>query len=185
MKRVKRFVGRVIYLFAKHLPESTSNCPFGPKVIRRFCGKMIMNYCGKDSNIQKGAEFLSNMSLGDRSGIGAYSVISHKTIIGNDVMMARDCIINPTNHIISDTLMPMNQQGLEPEKVVIIEDDVWIGSRVIIMPGVHIHHGSVIAAGAVVTHDVPEFSIVGGVPAKVIRYRNAAKINSCKEKMEK
>lgn len=185
MKKMIRFIGRAVYLFAKFLPESTSNALLSPKSIRRFCARLIMNYCGRGANIQKGAQFVSNMSLGDRSGIGAYSIISHKTIIGNDVMMARECIINPTNHIITDTLMPMNLQGLEPEKEVIIEDDVWIGSRAIIMPGVHIHRGSVIAAGAVVTHDVPAFSIVGGVPAKVIRYRNAGKTVSSKDEMKK
>lgn len=54
---------------------------------------------------------------------------------------------------------------------IIVEDDVWIGYRAIIMSGVHIGQGAVIAAGAVVTKDVPPYAIVGGMPAKVIRYR--------------
>lgn len=74
-----------------------------------------------------------------------------------------------------DISRPMNQQGIESVRPVIIDDDVWIGSRAIILPGVHIYRGGVIAAGAVVTQDDPEYAIVGGVPARVIRYRNKAR----------
>ena len=63
------------------------------------------------------------------------------------------------------------QQGNEIEQPVIIEDDVWIGARVTILPGCRICKGSVIAAGAVVTRDVPPYTIVGGVPARFIKNR--------------
>jgi acetyltransferase-like isoleucine patch superfamily enzyme len=56
-------------------------------------------------------------------------------------------------------------------KMVIIEDDVWIGTHSVILPGIHIGHGSVIAAGAVVTKDVPPLSVVGGVQARILRMR--------------
>ena len=59
---------------------------------------------------------------------------------------------------------------------IIIDDDVWIGYRSIILSGVHIGQGAVIAAGAVVTKDVPPYTIVGGVPAKVIKYRFTSEI---------
>lgn len=183
MKKIKRIVGRFLYLFARHLPESTAKITLGAKAIRRFCGRMIMNECGEDANIEKGAQFVSNMKLGKHSGIGANSIIANTTYIGNDVMMARECIINPNNHKIDALDIPMNQQGFEPVKPVVIDDDVWIGSRVIILSGVHVHKGSVIAAGAVVTHDVPRFSIVGGIPAKVIRYRNEARISPSKDEI--
>lgn len=161
-QRVKRFVGRALYCFATRLPESTCKINFGAKNIRAFCGRLIMKSCGKKVNIEKGAIFASDTCLGDYSGIGAYSVISNNTVIGNNVMMARECIINPNNHKIDDINTPMNQQGFEPVKPVVIEDNVWIGSRAIILPGVHVGEGSVIAAGAVVTRDVPNFAIVGG-----------------------
>jgi maltose O-acetyltransferase len=66
----------------------------------------------------------------------------------------------------------MRLQGYEDVEKVCIKDDVWIGSRVTIMPGVTVGVGAIIAAGAVVTHDVPDYTIVGGVPAKVIKSRN-------------
>jgi len=59
---------------------------------------------------------------------------------------------------------------------IVIDDDVWIGANALIMSGVHIHQGAIIAAGAVVTKDVPAYAIVGGVPAKVLKYRFSDKI---------
>lgn len=169
--RLRRMIGRLIYCFASRMPESTCKINLGAKSLRAISGKLIMESCGNGVNIEKGAYFSSDTRLGNHSGIGAFSVIANTTSIGDNVMMARECIINPNNHRVDDTSVPMNQQGIEPVRPVIIEDDVWIGSRVIILPGVHVFKGSIIAAGAVVTHDVPSFSIVGGVPAKVIQYR--------------
>jgi maltose O-acetyltransferase len=74
-------------------------------------------------------------------------------------------------HAFDDQNVPINLQGALPIRAVKIGDDVWIGTRVIIMPGVTIGRGAVIGAGAVVTKDVPSFAVVGGVPARTIRYR--------------
>ncbi len=80
-------------------------------------------------------------------------------------------MIITNTHNFENCDIPMRTQGLKNISVT-IEDDVWIGSRVIILPGIKIGKGSIIGAGAVVTKDVPEYSIVGGVPAKLIRSRN-------------
>lgn len=90
--------------------------------------------------------------------------------IGDNVMMGPDVTILTHTHNIERTDIPMGLQG-SIVKEVIIGNDVWIGMRSIIMPGVTIGNGAVIGAGAVVTKDVPDYAIVGGVPAKVIRYR--------------
>lgn len=170
MSRVKRAIGRVLYEFAVHLPNiNTIN--IGQLFLRQYCAKLIIARCGRNINIRKGARFDSDIELGDNSGIGENSYIYGKTIIGKNVMMGQECIINPRNHIIDNATIPMNQQGLAASKTVVIEDDVWIGCRVIVLPGVIVGSGSVLAAGAVVTKDVPPYAIVGGVPAKVIRYR--------------
>ena len=70
-----------------------------------------------------------------------------------------------------DVTTTMRGQGFQEEKPVHIGDDVWIGGRVIILPGVHIGSHSIIGAGAVVTKDVPEWAIAAGNPAVVKKYR--------------
>lgn len=169
--RIFRLFGRLLFGFSNILPPSQGSINIGQRSLRTLAVRMIVSNCGKGINVEKGARFDSSLEIGDRSGIGENCVITNKVIIGNDVMMAREVLINPGNHNFSDTTIPMNKQGAAPKRCVIIEDDVWIGSRAILMPGVKIGHGSIIAAGAVVTHDVPPFSIIGGVPAKLIKSR--------------
>lgn len=164
--------GKLIYnLIAKHMPLSDSRLSFGSKKLRAFCGKLILNHCGSNVNIEKGAQFSSEISLGNNSGIGVNALISSHVTIGNDVMMGPDCIILTSNHGMERKDVPMWQQHFSAPRPVIIGDDVWIGARVIILPGVHIGTGSVIGAGAVVTKDVAPGSIVGGNPAQLIRMR--------------
>lgn len=167
-----RFVGKVIYnLLGKHMPLSDSRFSFGSKKIRAFCGKLILEHCGDNVNIEKDARFDARTSLGDNSGIGVNAFLSPFVTIGNDVMMGPDCVILTSNHGFESRETPMWKQSFSAPKSVVIEDDVWIGARVIILPGVHVGTGSIIGAGSVVTHDVEPYSIVGGNPAKLIRYR--------------
>ena len=142
------------------------------KTIRYVVCRKIFLTCGKNVNIERGPNFRSglNVSIGDNSGLGINSIVG-KVKIGNDVMMGRDVIIMSISHKFDDCKVPMRLQGSEPEKEVIIGDDVWIGHRVIILPGVKIGDGSIIGAGAVVTTDVPSYAVVGGIPAKLIKYR--------------
>lgn len=74
-------------------------------------------------------------------------------------------------HVFDRTDVCMRLQGPTPYQRLTIGNDVWIGRRVMVMPGVRIGDGAIVAAGAVVTKDVPDYAIVGGVPAKVIRFR--------------
>ncbi|MEA3423389.1 MAG: DapH/DapD/GlmU-related protein, partial [Bacillota bacterium] len=76
-----------------------------------------------------------------------------------------------SNHNFSEKDIPMIMQGDSEPAPVVIEDDVWIGARTVILPGVVIHEGSIIAAGSIVTKDVQAYSIVGGNPAKLIKMR--------------
>ena len=92
--------------------------------------------------------------------------------IGDHVMIARDSVILGKSHESSDVEIPMEQQGNKEQNQSIIEDDVWIGLRVIVLPGLKIRKGCIIGAGAVVTKDTEEFGVYGGVPAKLIRKRN-------------
>ena len=171
MRKFKLLAGRILYLFASHLPESFFWINLGQKQIRGFCGKLILAKCGKQVNIEKGADFPSSVELGDYSGIGIRAQINGKVIIGNDVMMGPDVCIYARNHAFDRTDIPMDRQGFAPEQPVIIGDDVWIGARVIILPGVHIGTGAILGAGAVVTKDVPDYAVVGGNPARVLKMR--------------
>ena len=104
------------------------------------------------------------------SGLGVNCRVHGPLHIGKNVMMGPDVTILTHTHNIERTDIPMGQQGMRVAEVV-IGNDVWIGMRVIIMPGVKVGDGAVIGAGAVVTKDVPAFTVVGGVPAKIIKYR--------------
>jgi len=86
--------------------------------------------------------------------------------IGDGVLIGPRTIIVTMNHIFDRLDIPIREQGLEVQPIV-IEDDVWIGAGCIILPGVQIGRGSVIGAGAVVTHDIPPYSVATGVPATV------------------
>lgn len=127
--------------------------------------------CGAEVNMEKDAIFSQKVTLGDFSGIGINAKIYGECHIGAFVMMGTDVTVITRNHRFDRTDVPMMKQGFEDEKPVYIGDDVWIGDRVIILPGVHIGNGCIIAAGSVVTKDVPRYTVVGGVPAKVIRAR--------------
>lgn len=131
----------------------------------------MLENCGKNVNIESNATFSPKVTLGDYSGIGINAKIYGTCHIGRYVMMGTDVIIITRNHRFDRTDIPMMEQGFEEERPVYIGNDVWIGDRVLILPGVHIGDGSIIAAGAVVTKDVPPYSIVAGVPARKIRDR--------------
>lgn len=90
--------------------------------------------------------------------------------IGNDVMMGPMTVMRASNHRFDATDVPMRLQGHEGGRI-IIEDDVWIGASVVVLPNVRIGRGSIIGAGAVVTKDIPPYSIAVGNPAKIIRSR--------------
>ena len=169
---IKRKIGALIYYsVAQHLPPSYSGMKLGQRKLRQFCGKLMLRSCGKKVNIEKNAMFSSRVSLGDYSGIGVNAKIYGTCTIGNYVMMGEDCTIICRNHKHDRTDIPMMHQGFESERPVTIGDDVWIGDRVTILPGVEIGNGCIIAAGAVVTHSIPAYSIAAGVPARVIRKR--------------
>lgn len=143
------------------------------KRLRRFCVKRIFKYCGKDVNVERGANFGSgrNVVLGDYSGIGINACIPSNTIIGKYVMMGPNCYILSDNHIFESTDKPMMFQGKSESRQTVIGDDVWIGRDVLMTPGRTIAKGTVVAAGCVLSKDYPEYSIVGGNPSKLIKSR--------------
>ena len=161
------------YGFAQYLPASYTLGGKVGKRIRYMLCKHIFKKCGKNVNVERRANFGAGteIEIGDNSGLGVNCMIPNGTVIGNDVMMGENCFIIRHNHIHSHTDTPMNKQGFEPVKTVIIEDDVWIGRNVTIMPGLRIKKGTIIGTCCVLTKNFDEYSIVGGVPGKFLKSR--------------
>lgn len=124
-------------------------------------------------NIEKGAYFGNGCDLwvGKGAGLGVNCQIQRPCHIGENVLMGPDVIIFTMNHAADRTDVPIGAQGMTEKRKVTIGNDVWIGQRAIIMPGVTIGDGCIVAANAVVTKNVPPYCIVGGVPAKVLKRR--------------
>lgn len=176
MKKVKIIVGRILYtIIGKHLP--VAHCFIKPiglfsKKFRELCGKMILRECGKNVNIYPKAEFSSSVTLGDNSDIGYAARINGTCIIEKDVIMGPEVLIYTVNHASSRTDVAIKYQGLTEEKPVIIGEGSWICARAIILPGVCIGKNVIVAAGAVVSKSVPDYAIVAGNPAVVVKQRN-------------
>lgn len=171
----KYLLKALYYSVAIHLPKSSSR-PFGriSGMIRYYLCKHIFEFCGKDVNIEKGARFSNGFKLrvGDHSGLGVNCFIPDGSVIGRDVMMGPNCYCLAKNHCFDRIDIPMREQGYLPPMPIIIEDDVWIGRDVLILPGRHISKGTIIGAGCVLTKDFPEYSVVGGNPSRLIKMRN-------------
>lgn len=170
LNRVKRSVCRRLYYGIGIKLKSSVQSRWAQK-IRYWLGSRFVESCGKHVNFEHGARFNPELTIGDYSGIGVNCLVSGRTYIGSHVMMGPDCIMYSYSHAYDRLDIPMDQQGFEPPTPIHIGDDVWIGARVIVLPGVKIGSHCIIGAGAVVTKDVPDYAIVGGVPARVIRYR--------------
>ena len=161
------------YGFAQWLPASFTPCGRIWQSIRSWICFPLFARCGKNVNVEHKAFFHSgrDISIGDNSGIGVRANLSGRITIGTNVMMGKDVVIMTTNHKYDRIDIPMNQQGFQVEDPVEIGNDVWIGDRVVILPGVKVGSHSIIAAASVVTKNVEEYAIVGGNPAKIIRSR--------------
>lgn len=111
---------------------------------------------------------VGDVVIGDFTRIGLHCTVIGPVTIGSHVNLAQGIIVSALNHNFDDTHLRIDQQGVSTREIR-IDDDVWIGANAVITAGVHIGSHSVVAAGAVVTKDVPEYSVVAGVPAKVIK----------------
>ncbi len=169
MFKLKLFI---YYLIIKNLPHSRFLFFFN-KIRVWYLSKVL-----KIMEYDKSSYFENNIYIGSarKLRIGKTvqineNVVLQNVTIGNYVMIAPNVAIMSLSHNFSNTSIPMVLQGNSKEKEVVIEDDVWLGRNVIILPGVTIGKGSIVAAGAVVSKDVRPYSIVGGVPARLIKMR--------------
>ena len=161
MRKIYQFIFNI---FGKKTPEKCSK-------FRYFLVKKYICSAGKNLSIGRYSRIHKNTIIGNNSGIGYGCEINNGVIIGNDVMMGPDVVIYTNNHCTDRIDIPMREQGMKEINPVNIEDDVWIGARVIILPGVTIGKGSVIGAGAVVSKSIPPYSVAVGNPAVVVKER--------------
>lgn len=169
-------------------------------ILRYNLYKHLFAGCGKNVNISQGCHIrdFKNISIGSNLGLGPISriyaagmgnerieigdnvsfnsnVMVNADIggniqIGDNVMIGPNVVLRTSNHKYSDAEVPMIKQG-HTSGYIIIGEDVWIGANAVILPKVNIGKGAIVGAGAVVTKNVEEFSIVAGVPAIMISKR--------------
>lgn len=141
--------------------------------VRRLLLRYIVAHCGEGVVVKSRAYFGTgqHIRVGDRSQLGRNLRAECDLELGADVVMGPDVVLMSSAHAFEAIQIPINQQGALPTRPIIIGNDVWIGTRVIVLPGVRIGDKAVIGAGSVVTKSVPAGAIVAGNPAHVIRYR--------------
>jgi acetyltransferase-like isoleucine patch superfamily enzyme len=126
---------------------------------------------GQYSVVESGAcinNAVGDVIIGDHTRIGLHNTVIGPVTIGNHVNLAQGITVTALNHNFDNVELRIDEQGVSTNPVA-IADDVWIGANAVVLPGVSIGSHSVVAAGAVVTKDVPAHKLVAGVPAKIIR----------------
>lgn len=165
------------YGFLRHLPKSTM--PVIGKLaqyLRCFCCKRLFLYAGDKLNVEQGVYFGNgkDICVGNEVGFSTNVKIFNRSMnLGSYIMIGEDSVFLGGNHFHERTDIPIAHQGSSKNKELLtIGDDVWIGVRVIVLPGCkHIGKGVIVGAGAVVTKDIPDYAIVGGNPARILKYR--------------
>lgn len=114
---------------------------------------------------------VGSVIIGDRTKIGLSNTIIGPVIIGNDIRLAQNITLSGLNHNYEDVSMPIHKQGVSTAPIV-IEDETWIGANVVVVSGVTIGKHSIVAAGSIVTKNIPPYSVAVGNPARIIKQYN-------------
>jgi maltose O-acetyltransferase len=171
---MKQLLLFVYYAFLQYLPmQPMPGFKFYYK-IRYWVVKHLLAECGIDVIVKNKCYFGngSKLKVGNYSQMGQNARLNGPITLGNYIMMGPDVVMMAITHDVSDLAkLMLDPTNPSIEKPIIIGNNVWIGTRVIIMPGVSIGDNSIIGAGAVVTKSFPANSIIGGVPAQFIKER--------------
>jgi acetyltransferase-like isoleucine patch superfamily enzyme len=165
MKKILRFIFNTLKIIKGIYQKQ--------KVLYFTClAKLKVKKYGEGLVVNKRSSFTPNTYLGKNVNFqGMYIVGSGKVKIGDNFHCGPDCMIMSHYHNFrSGTALPYDNSYIVED--VTIEDNVWLGARVIILPGVHIGEGAVIQAGSVVVSDIPALGIAGGHPARVFSERD-------------
>ena len=147
-------------------------------LFRRIFYKILLGKVGKKfvSEIRCRIQRPSNVYIGNNSGINVGTIIAAnknmkgRVTIGSNVLIGHGCFLHSGNHNFEELDIPIKDQG-HSFAPINVEDNVWIGAKCIILSGVSIGSGSIVAAGSVVTKSVPSNVVVAGNPARVISER--------------
>lgn len=112
------------------------------------------------------------VTIGDHCTVGIGSVVIGPVSIGSDVIIAQHVVMSGLNHVYEDITLPIHRQPVTT-RLIVIEEECWIGANAVITAGVTIGKHSVVAGGSVVTKDVPPYSVVGGNPARILKQYNS------------
>jgi maltose O-acetyltransferase len=161
------------YLLAQRLPERTRPGGELGRRLRAACCRALFAEAGGWINVEPHVDFGNgrHVRLGEGSSIGRDSHLSG-LIAGPAVMIGPELLTIPQDHPLSADGKRWLGDGAGEFRPPEVGEGTWIGARVILLPGVKIGRYCVIGAGAVVTRDVPDYAVAGGVPARVIRYWN-------------
>ena len=172
MRKICKVISLILYYgIAKHLP----NYSFPGGVFYNWIRiKLLKNILpiGDKNKIMRNVY----VGDGDRISVGNNCRINEgvrlcNVTIGDNVMIARNHVFIGAQHKFERTDIPMVEQGFEWDKLTIIENDIWIGINVVIMPGIRVKSGCIIAAGAILTKDTESYGIYGGNPARILGKR--------------
>lgn len=151
------------------------------KFIWTYSAKRSLSKYGENIRVNAKCIFSGKVFLGNNCNFNGMKILGGGTVrIGNNFHSGIECMIITQNHNYEGNRIPYDETYIL--KTVIIEDNVWFGNRVTITGNIHIGEGAIIAAGSVVCKDVPPCAIIGGNPAKIIKYRDINHYNSLKSK---
>ena len=165
---------KTIFLYiSQNLRQTYISSKFISRGVEVEKGVRFENYLnievGRNTRIRTGSVLWAHKDtsiiIGENVGINSFCFLQGQVYIGNHVMIAPHVLIFGGSHRYESKELPMKQQG-ENRKGIVIKDDVWLGANTVVLDGVTIGTGAIIASGSVVTEDVPDYHIVAGVPAK-------------------
>lgn len=193
----KRIVRRLLFLLpatCKAIVKAVNNSARDLELRNRYLNAIIDDGCCMSDNVVLGQKthilsgtIINNSQVGDYTYIGRNSLVQN-THIGNYCSISQECIIGLGNHPLNRfSTSPLFYHKKNTFNIQIVDDktdfkdyrsisignDVWIGARVVILDGIKVETGAVLAAGCVVTKDVPPYAVVAGVPARIIKYRTS------------
>lgn len=136
---------------------------------------------GRNLSVNGPCDFHGEVRVSDNCCFNGMKILGNgKVTIGNYFHSGIDCMMLTSNHNYEGNQIPYDETFIKKE--IIIGDCVWFGNRVLVVGNVKIGDGAILAAGSVVCNDVPPYAIVGGNPAKVIKYRNIPHFKQLKSK---